>query len=252
MTCIAAAAYLLGGAGCATSPPAPFTQSIEGTVVSFEMVPITGESGTFWMQTTEVTWEQYDTFVFGLDLPKGVTPDTDALTRPTRPYIAVDRGYGHNGYPALSMSFAGAEAYAAWLTARSRRTYSVPTLAQWQAACNAGAVDGASLDAVAWHAGNAQRSTHRVASKEADAAGLYDMHGNVGEWVLGPDGPRLVGGHFKDESSALGTNAILVPSAKWNESDPQIPRSPWWLADAPWVGMRVVCSDGGDGDGNNQ
>jgi hypothetical protein len=31
---------------------------------------------------------------------------------------------------------------------------------------------------------------------------------------------------------------------EWNDSDPQFPKSVWWLVDGPFIGMRVVTSDG--------
>ena len=85
---------------------APFTQSIEGTVVSFEMLPVPGgtvsidgkdvEVGPFWMGRTEVTWDAFDVYMFGLDEPSGGS--TDAVARPSKPYISMDRGFGHAGY----------------------------------------------------------------------------------------------------------------------------------------------------------
>jgi hypothetical protein len=32
-----------------------------------------------------------------------------------------------------------------------------------------------------------------------------------------------------------------TPSREWNDTDPQIPKSIWWLSDAPFAGFRVVC-----------
>ncbi len=66
--------------------------------------------------------------------------------------------------------------------------YRLPTEAEWEYAARAGTTgrhhDGkSSPDAVAWYKENAGDRTHQVAQKEANHWGLYDMHGNVWEWV---------------------------------------------------------------------
>ena len=67
------------------------------------------------------------------------------------------------------------------------KQYRLPTEAEWEYAARAGttgAYGGSGvLDQMGWYADNAGGQTHPVAQKSPNAWGLYDMHGNVMEWV---------------------------------------------------------------------
>ena len=111
-----------------------WVQDIPGTASSLTMRPVTlPDGGEMWVMEREVTWNLFDVFIFRLDeKKKKSSPDSDAVTRPTKPYIAVDRGFGHNDYPALSMSLKNAVQFAKWISAKTGRTYRIPTVDEWK------------------------------------------------------------------------------------------------------------------------
>jgi formylglycine-generating enzyme required for sulfatase activity len=61
--------------------------------------------------------------------------------------------------------------------------YRLPTEAEWEFAAQAGNAEAPSLDETAWYAANSDDHTHPVGTKKPNAWGLYDMLGNVREWV---------------------------------------------------------------------
>jgi sulfatase modifying factor 1 len=255
-------AVLLGwlpAAAQESAAPAAFEQSIPGSTATLRLVPIPAATGTgadgeplalggHWISTTEVPWEVFDAFVFE-EFGAATPPGVDALARPTKPYITADRGFGHDGYPAGSLSLASAQAFCDWLSFHTGRVFRLPSEAEWTHAALGGATgpwhhgtSAEGLGAVAWFRDNARRKTHPVGSLAPNGYGLFDVHGNVAEWATSADGRgRLCGGSYLDRAAEVAATARLVPSAAWNQSDPNLPKSPWWLADGPFAGFRLLC-----------
>jgi formylglycine-generating enzyme required for sulfatase activity len=220
-----------------------YRETIAGTTVTFEMVPVPGTA--LLIGRTEVTWDMYDVFALGLDRPAGSAGDADAVARPSQPYGAPDYGWGHAGSPAISVTRSAAEAFAKWLSQKTGRNYRLPTEAEWMqvAALAAGPapLTAADVASLAWHRDNAEARTHPVGSKRADRLGLFDLFGNAAEWVTTSDGALVArGGSFKDDPASLGPASRAVQDDTWNERDPQLPKSRWWLSDGPFVGFRLV------------
>src|SRR5262245_53179232 len=148
---------------------APYTETIPGTKIKFEMAPIAGGTfmmgspaseagrspnespqhqvtvGSFWMGRLEVTWDEYDQFAFNQGIindrvlssaqQKGVA---DAVTRPTPPYADESFGYGKGRQPAISITHHAAMEYCRWLSALTGKLYRLPTEAEWEYASRAG------------------------------------------------------------------------------------------------------------------
>lgn len=222
--------------------PSTYRESIAGTLVTFEMVLVPGGDRVpplYWGRT-EVTWDMYDVFALGLDTDAPRPDGIDAIGTPSNPYGAPDYGWGHAGFPVISVTRQAAEAFAKWLSLKTGREYRLPTDAEWQHAATL-AWQGKTADEIAWHAGNAGMVTHAAGRRAPDALGLFDLFGNAGEWVM-TDGDTLVlrGGTFRTAPDLIGPAARAEQDYAWNERDPQLPKSRWWLSDGPFAGFRLV------------
>jgi formylglycine-generating enzyme required for sulfatase activity len=235
-----------------------YTETIPGTTVAFEMVPIPGgafkmgspskEKGRkddegpqhevrispFWMETHEVTWQEYELWGMSMDqlrrkhqkeqAPSAWDQLADALARPTKPYSDMTFGMGKKNFPAICMTQFAAKMYCKWLSAKTGRYYRLPTEAEWEYACRAGSStaycfgdDPKRLGDYAWFGesedgsieGNSDEKYQPVAKKKPNGWGLYDMHGNVSEWCL----DQYVADGYKECNGKRARNP-MAPSTK--------------------------------------
>jgi len=227
--------------------------------------------GDFWISTMEIPWDLYELFVYrNADTPaenrREVTLDIDGVSGATMPYV----NYNKPGYPAINITQYAAAQFCKWLTAKTGHYYRLPTEAEWEYACRADSKDNfsfgpsrKSIASYAWYKGNSDGKLHKGGMKVPNALGLYDMHGNVAEWVidrydrngyshhadmvmdpfqLGEElYPRVVrGGSYKDKPTGLRSAARGYSKRSWKKRDPQSPKSLWWHIDAIHIGFRIV------------
>ncbi len=238
----------------AQATPTSYTETMPGSVVKANMVAIpagkivigktTVPVKPFWIADTETPWEMYDTFI--QSGPPSVAYDQtkfapDAIARPSKSYILPDLGWGHHGYPAINISFLSATMFCRWLSAKTGHKYRLPTEAEWEYACRAGSKTNPTKAELTKQAWLADTRTHPVGKKQPNAWKLYDMYGNTGEWATDLTGkPVLCGSTIKDKPEAATPTVRAYQIPAWQETDPQLPKSRWWLSDGFFIGFRVV------------
>ena len=181
----------------------------------------------------------------------------DIITRPTKPYTPMDFEMGRRGgFPAISMTQHAAKRYCEWLSAKTGHYYRLPTEAEWEYACRAGTTtaysfgdDPADIGEYAWYFENSNEKYQKVGKKKPNPWGLYDMHGNVAEWVLDKYEADYYAKLEASGGEGIPVNPVCIPDTEyprvvrggsWDDDAPQLPQSAWYLTDAKGVGFRVI------------
>jgi formylglycine-generating enzyme required for sulfatase activity len=198
--------------------------------------------------------------------------EVDVITGPTPVYGDMTMGY-EDTHPAIGITWHNAMTFCRWLSKKTGKKYHLPTEAEWEYACRAGTTsvfsfgdDPKKLADFGWFEDTADSETNPVGKKKPNAWGLYDMSGNVREWVhdfysptaykeaakksptVNPKGPKngelhvARGGDYSCSAAELRCAARTFEQEWWRSGDPQIPKSIWWLPEMDFIGFRVACS----------
>ena len=190
-------AWAVEGVGVTLVPIAGGTFSMGSMSSDSDEQPVTTVTlSPFWLAKTEVTQAQWEA-VMGSNLSE----------------------FKGGQLPVEDVSWNDAMVFCRKLTERERQAgrlptgtiYTLPTEAQWEYACRAGTTGdhAGEVDAMAWYDKNSGNTTHAVGTKQANAWGLFDMHGNVWEWCLDWYGPYLGGRVTDPKGVPSGTNRVF-------------------------------------------
>ncbi|NBC33652.1 MAG: SUMF1/EgtB/PvdO family nonheme iron enzyme [Alphaproteobacteria bacterium] len=230
-------------------PPAVFRDHPDAP----EMVPL--PAGQFMMGSEEYDDEKPPHKVtIGNRFAVGRYPVTfaeyDRFVAATGANAPNDEGWGRERRPVITVSWEDAQAYVAWLSRETGKPYRLLSEAEWEYACRAGTTTTYSwTDDITPERANYNDSGHDktmpVGSYPANPWGLYDMHGNVWEWVEDRWHDSYEGA--PDDGSAWTTGdsgARVLRGGSW-VNNPEYLRSAIRSRDAPGVrnldaGFRVA------------
>jgi len=175
----------------------------------------------------------------------------------SRPWSGKDHVLDEPDSPAVYVSWEDAQEFCKKLGSEFR----LPSEAEWEYACRAGSTsrycfgnDDSDLGRYAWYDANAwdkdQKYAHKVGQKQANAWGLYDMHGNVWEWCQDWYHDSYTGAPADGSAWETPSEQFRVLRGGSWDSSPSLCRSAYRHYDTPdrrrtVIGFRVSLRPGG-------
>jgi len=173
----------------------------------------------FYISKHEITFDQYDKFA-----------------KATNRELPPDNDWGRGNRPVINVSWYDAKAYTSWLSSQTNEEYRLPTEIEWEYSARADS------NTAFWY-GNTVKpgysvcdscgsqwdgiSTAPVGSQASNPLGLFDMHGNVAEWVEDC--------YHDSYEGAPGKNQVWLA----NQCDNRVIRGGSWF-DIPRVGRSAT------------
>jgi formylglycine-generating enzyme required for sulfatase activity len=160
----------------------------------------------FWIGQTEVTVAAYKRFVA-------------ATGRRMVGACDFNRGWANENMPIVAMTWNDAHDYCAWAGGR------LPTEAEWEYAARGGSTEAryGNIGEIAWYGGNSGFGPKEVAQKRANSFGLFDVLGNVYEWVNDwYEGMYYQNSPSQDPPGPTGGTYRVRRGGSWAQASPMI------------------------------
>ena len=149
----------------------------------------------------EVTYNEWDACVTEGGCPEAVDSQTEGPGH--------DEGWGRGRRPVVNVSWVDAQSFVSWLSTKTSQPYRLLTESEWEYSAraetttpfstgNTVTADEANFDVTG------QSRTMPVGSFAANSFGLYDMHGNVWEWVEDCYNANYLGVPTDGSASSIG------------------------------------------------
>ncbi len=175
----------------------------------------------FWEGQSEVTVGAYKRFA--RETGRSMPPEPYLLGKP------LNNGWSNESMPIVTVSWYDSQAYCTWAGGR------LPTEAEWEYAARGGGTESryGPLDEIAWYAANsgAKRldrvqsarqlaengnTFHEVGQKRPNGFGLFDVLGNVQEWVNDRYGEHYYSAEAVTDPTGPATGRLRVTrGADW-------------------------------------
>ena len=181
LTLILLSAFLIG---CTKTPPHPIAQQINQ-----DMVRVDG--GNFLMGSDSNQAKKSEKPTHIVTLNDFYIAKFEVTQQLFESIMGSSLSYFQSpNIPVNNLSWQQANYFIKKLNQITGETYRLPTEAEWEYAARGGQLSQGyiysgsnNIDAVAWYSKNAQNKAHPVGIKQPNELGLYDMTGNVGEFV---------------------------------------------------------------------
>lgn len=165
----------------------------------------------FALSRFEVTFAEYDQFA-----------------QDTARELPNDGGWGRGQRPVINVSWEDAQAYAQWLAQQTGQPYRLPSEAEWEYAARAGTESafwwGDALQPAMAQCDNCNAQipgkTAEVGQYPPNPWGLYDLNGNVDEWVADCYSENYMGAsRTQDARTSSGCNQRVMRGGSWFDID---------------------------------